>query len=209
MFDELAHEAVAVRMHARRLEPDQDVADGEIGTRQNFIAFDRANREPRKIVITTFVQARHLGGLSADQRATRIPAAIRDASDNLARHPDVELPDREVIEKEQRLRALHDEIVDAHGDEIDADRRMPPCIDGDLELRTDAVVRRDKYRIAVTCPLQIEEATETAEINVGAGPARRFRERLDGSNQRISRVDINARVGIGDGSLRFFVSRGH
>ena len=93
---------------------------------------------------------------------------------------------------------MHDEIVDAHGDKVDADRRMPARIDGDLELRADAVVRRDEDRIAKTGAFQIEQAAEAAEIHVGSGPARRFGERLDRSNQRIPGIDVDTGAGIRD-----------
>jgi hypothetical protein len=55
---------------------------------------------------------------------------------------------REIVEKEHRLRALDDEIVDAHGDEVDADRVMDPGLDGDFQLGADAVIGRHQDRIA-------------------------------------------------------------
>ena len=48
-------------------------------------------------------------------------------------------------------------------------------------------------RYLASCRVQ-----ETAEIDIGSGPARRLRERLDRRNQRVPGVDIDARTGVGD-----------
>ena len=42
----------------------------------------------------------------------------------LGAEPHVELPAGEVIEEEERLGALHEDIVGAHRDQVDADRVM-------------------------------------------------------------------------------------
>ena len=59
----------------------------------------------------------------------------------------IELAAGKIIEKEQRLGALDDEIVDAHGDEVDADRVVNAGLDGDLDLGADAVIGGDEDRI--------------------------------------------------------------
>ena len=63
-----------------------------------------------------------LGGLAADQRAARLLAAGRDALDDVGGDRDVEPLADVVVEEEQRLGALHQDVVDAHRDEVDADR---------------------------------------------------------------------------------------
>ena len=60
----------------------------------------------------------------------------------------IELAAGEIVEKEQRLGALHHEVVDRHGDEIDADGVVAAGLDGDLDLGADAVGRGDQDRIA-------------------------------------------------------------
>ena len=59
----------------------------------------------------------------------------------------IELAAGKIIEKEQWLGALHDEVVDRHGDEIDADRVMPSGLDRDLDLGADAVGGGDEDRV--------------------------------------------------------------
>ena len=83
-----------------------------------------------------------LGRLAADQRAAGLLAAARDALDDLAGDGDVELAAGEVVEEEQRLGALDQDVVDAHRDEVDADRVVAVERERELELGADAVGAR-------------------------------------------------------------------
>ncbi len=87
-------------------------------------------------------RARMLGGLAADQRAAGAFAAGRDALDHLGRDVDVEPLADEVVEEEQRLGALHEDVVDAHRDEVDADRVVP----AERAARDRASCRRRRCR---------------------------------------------------------------
>ena len=81
---------------------------------------------------------------------------------------DVELAGGEIVEEEQRLGALHDDVVDAHRDEVDADRRVDAGVDGDLELGADAVIGGDQHRIDETGRLEVEQAAKAADFGIGA-----------------------------------------
>ena len=116
--------------------------------------------------------------------------------------PRIELAGGEVVEEEERLGALHDQVVDAHGDEVDADRVEDAGVDGDLELGADAVGGGDQDRVAEARRLQVEQAAEAADLGVGAGPAGRAHQRLDRLDQRVAGVDIDAGIGVGDGPER-------
>ena len=101
------------------------------------------------------------------QPAWRQPSAI--AGDDALGDVALELAGREIVEEEQRLGALHDQIVDAHRDEIDADPVVAIAVDRELELGADAVVGRDQQRIVEARRLEIEEAAEAAQLGIGAG----------------------------------------
>ena len=51
-----------------------------------------------------------------------------------------------VVEEEDRLGALHDHVVRAHGDEVDADRVVAAGLDGQPQLGADAVGAGDHHR---------------------------------------------------------------
>src|SRR5262249_7489233 len=105
---------------------------------------------------------------------------------------DVEPAAREVVEEEQRLGALHDEVVDAHGDEVDADGVVPAGGDGELELGADAVGGGDQDRVTVARSLGVEEGAEAAEAGGRAAAGRGARQRLDRLDQRVAGVDVDA-----------------
>ena len=70
------------------------------------IALHRADRKAGKVVVALAVEARHLGGLAADQRGARHAATLGDTLDHARRDINIESGRGEIIEEEQRLRAL-------------------------------------------------------------------------------------------------------
>ncbi len=78
----------------------------------------RARRFAR--VRTFLIHARHFCGLTADERAAGLLAALCNALDHLRRDGDVELAAAVVVKEVQRLRALHEQVVHRHSDEVDA-----------------------------------------------------------------------------------------
>src|SRR5262249_25138370 len=139
----------------------------------------------------------HFGGFPADERTVRLPAAGRNAGDHARRHFRREFSAREVVEEEQRLSALHHEIVDRHGYEVDADRVVTAGLDRDLDLGADAGGGGDENRIGISGPLDVEYATEPADFRVRAGPGGGAHEGLDQFDQPIARVNVDTGFRIG------------
>jgi hypothetical protein len=104
----------------------------------------------------------------------------------------IELAGGEIVEEEQRLGALHDEVVDAHGDEVDADRVVDAGVDGDLQLGADAVIGRDQDRVGEAGGLEVEQAAEAADLAIGAGPAGGAHQRLDLLDHQVAGIDVDA-----------------
>ena len=117
-----------------------------------------------------------------------------------SRHRDVQLAGRVVVEEEQGLRALHDDVVDAHGDEVDADRVVPPGVDRKSQLGADAVGARYQHRLAVTGG-QLHQGAEAADAGEHLGALRAAHERLDALDELVAGVDVDARVAITDGAF--------
>ena len=76
-LDDLAHQRIAVRVHARRGKAEHHVARGDIGARQQRAALGGADRKAREIVVAVLVEAGHFGGLAADQRAAGLAGSPR------------------------------------------------------------------------------------------------------------------------------------
>ena len=158
---------------------------------------DRADAEPRQIIVAGRIHAGHFRCFAADQRAACLLAAIRDARDYPLRNAAFERSGGEIVEEEQRLRALHDQVVDAHGNQIDADGIVPVVIDRQLQLGADAIVRGDQQGVLEPGRLGIEESAESAELGVRPGPGGRAHQRADRLDQRIACRDRDTCAFVG------------
>ena len=181
-----AHEREAVGMHAGGGQAEQQVTDHD-PAREQGAALGRADGEAGEVVVAARVEARHLRRLTTDQRRPGLAAAGGDALDDRRADMRIEPPRREIIEEEEGFGALHHEVVDAHGDEVDADARVPPGLDGDLHLRADAVVGGHEDRIAEAGGLEVEQTAEAADLGIGARPSRRPHQRLDTLDHGVAR----------------------
>ena len=92
---------------------------------------------------------------------------------------------------------MDDEIVDAHRDEIDADRMVNIALDRELDLRAHTVIRRNKNRIDESRRLEIEKAAETADFRIGPRPPRRAHQGLDFLDHGFAGINVDAGLRIG------------
>ena len=91
----------------------------------------------------------HLAASAADQRAAGLLAALGDAADHPHRHRGIQLAAGEIVEEEERLGALHEHVIHAHRDEVDADTVVAVEQEGELQLGANAVGAGDENRLAV------------------------------------------------------------
>src|SRR5262245_65566621 len=68
-LDETADQRIAIRMRSGRSEAKDDIAWSHIEARQDLLTLNRAHREAREIIIAAMINAGHLGGLTANERA--------------------------------------------------------------------------------------------------------------------------------------------
>ena len=76
-------------------------------------------------------------------------AAIADALNDALQPDRVVGIHGHVIEEKEGFGARADDVVDAHGDQVDADRVVDARRLGDFEFRADAVGSRNENRVAV------------------------------------------------------------
>ena len=104
----------------------------------------------------------------------------------------VEPADGDVVEEEQRLGALAHDVVDAHGDEVDADGVEAAGGLGDERLGADAVGRRHQHRVAVAVAGEGEQPAEAADVADDLGPERRADVVLDALDRLLAGRDVDA-----------------
>ena len=142
-------------MQARGRQAEDQVAGEYLGAVDDVLALDDADREARQVVLVLRVHAGHLRGLAAEQDAAKpAAAALHDAGDDALGAFQLELAGGVVVEEDQGLGAAADQVVDAHGDEVDADRVVPVEGEGELELGADAVGAGDEVPGAVAVEVE-------------------------------------------------------
>ena len=142
--------------------------------RRRAAAAGRARRRPRRSRRGRSRLPAYIPGISAvspptrAQPACRQPSAMPPITSRAVRHR--QPAGGVVVEEEQGLGALHHQVVDAHRDEVDADRVVPADLDGELQLGADAVGGGDQDRVGEAGGLQVEQRAEAADAADRAGP---------------------------------------
>ena len=143
------------------------------------------------------IEAAHLSGLAANEGAAGLFAGVRDALDDSGDLLGVELADGEVVEEEERLSTLDEDVVDAHGNGVLADRVVLVEHEGQAQLRADAVGAGDEHRLLVLAGIQRKETAEAAEVAEDLRTIRRLDAVLDEFDGVVASIDVDAGILIG------------
>src|SRR5436309_3523964 len=84
------------------------VAGGDAAAVDDLRPLDGADDEAGDVVLAVGIEAGHLGGLAAEQRAAVLAAGARQSLDDAHGDVGIETAGRQVIEEEERLRPLHE-----------------------------------------------------------------------------------------------------
>ncbi len=196
--EQLAGQRIAVGMQAGRGKADEHIAGLDLGAGDQLLFVNNADDEAGEVVFAVGIKARHLGGLSADQRAAVGLAGVGEAGDDLFDDALIEASGGEVIEKEERGRALDRDIVDAMIDQVCADSVVKAHFKGDLELGANAVGARNQHRRGISGCIEAKEAAEAADFAehlFTKGPLCQVFDPLFGA---VAAGDVDSGVGVGD-----------
>jgi len=180
-------------------QPEDDVSRHHLAAVDDGVVLHHADAETRQVVIRIGVHAGHLGRLAANERHARQLAAAGDARDDLVRHCLVELAGGVVVEKVKRFGTLDDDVVGAHGDQVDAHAVMVSRVDGQAQFGAYTVGSGDQYRPAIAIHRQLEQPSEAAEAGHDAPAPGCFGQWLDALDKAIAAFDIDAGIAISDG----------
>ena len=143
--EDAAHEGKAVRVHAGGGHGDERVALAHGGAREDALLVHEADGEAREVILVLGIEARHLGGLAADEGGSGLDAALGHARDDVGYALRHVLAAGDVVEEEERSGAGADDVVDAHGDAVYAHGVVLVHEEGYLELGAHAVRARDEH----------------------------------------------------------------
>ena len=135
------HEREAVRVEPRGRQPEDDVSVRHTRAVDERVARDQADAGPGEVELLVAIDARHLGGLAPEQRASGRAADVGRALDELRDLLEVEPVRRDVVEEEERVGAGRQDVVHAVRGEVAPRVAEPPRASREDELRPDPVRR--------------------------------------------------------------------
>ena len=182
-------------MRSARCEADESVARGNRLTVDDLVVLHDADAETGEVVVALRVKARHLGRFSAGQGAAREFTAFGDALDDAFGNVDVQCAGGIVVEKQERLGAGNQDVVDAHSHQILADLVMAAGVNGEFELGADAVRTGDEDWPLVSSR-NLGERRKAAEATQHFRAPRGFAGGCDTLNEFVTGVDVDTGVAI-------------
>src|ERR1700730_878546 len=189
-------------MRAGGGQPDDRITGIDPCAVDDRTLLNHAHAEPGEVVIVTRVDARHFGGLTTDQRRSRLDAAFGDTSDYRLRDVDSQLPCRVVVQKEEGLRSLDDNIVHAHGDQVNSNGVVATGVDREPKFCADAVRARNEHGLLVACG-DFHQGAEAADAREDFGALRAPNDWLDALDELIARIDVDTGVAVGNSSVNW------
>ena len=201
---QLARQRVAVGVQPGGGQPDQHVARLDARAGDHLVAVHRAHDEARQVVLAVGVEAGHLRRLAADQHAAVGLAGVGQPADHALDHLGVELAGGQVVEKEERRRALHGNVVHAVVHQVGAHGVVQAQLEGHLQLGSHAVGRADQDGLLPALHVQPEQRAEAADSAQHIAIKGLLRQVLDALLGAVAAAEVDAGVGVGHGfGLRF------
>ncbi len=92
---------------------------------------------------------------------------------------------------------MHNEVIDAHGDQVDTNRIVTVKLEGKLKLGADTIGRGDQYRWLVLVLVKGKQPAEATDVGQNFRAVGRFDQRFDHIDEAIAGFNVNASVFIG------------
>src|SRR6266576_2433057 len=146
---DLARERVPVRVQSGRRVADQLIARRYAIAVKRVVLFHHTDNRARQIVVTRRVQIGELRRFSAGERHVVRAATARNARHDLRRDLRDEIAGREIVEKGERPRTVHDNVIHRVVHEILADGVVHVGGRGDEHLAADPVRRHHEQRLLI------------------------------------------------------------
>ena len=199
----MADQGVAVGVQAAGLHRDHHVAGAYATGAEQLARLHHSGGGAGDVVVVGVEQAGVLGGLAADERAAGDDAGLGDALDDGRDPLGDDAAAGDVVGHEERLGAAHDEVVDDHADEVEADRVVHVHQLRDRDLGADAVGRGGQQRPLVAGQRRgVEEPGEATEAADHLGAAGLLDPPLHQVDRAVGRLDRDPGRGVGPGSGR-------
>ena len=152
------------------------------------------------------IDARHLGRLPADEHAAGLPAGCGHAAHHGSHHLRIEAGGSNVIEEEERLGALHQDVISTVVDDVLADGLEGSRLRGQHGLGADAIGGgHQRRRLHARQRSRIVNPAEAADAGQHTGVVRAAHSRAHQRHGFVAGVDGHTGRVVGGGcSPRLF-----
>ena len=159
----LAAQGEAVGMDARGGERKDHVAGSHFGVVDDLLFIDDTDGKACEVVVLGGHKTGVLGGLTADQRRAGLHAALGNAGNDSGDLLGNVFAARDIVQEEKGSCAAANNVVDTHGDGINADGVVLVHEDRELDLRA-ATVRAGNENGLLHTHGKSEAAAEAADV---------------------------------------------
>jgi hypothetical protein len=163
---------------------------------EEALALDHGDGKTREVVLATGIEARKFRGFAAQQRAPGLQATLGNAGDDRGGDLDVQATAGEIVQEEDGFGTGAQDVVDAHGHQIDADGGVAAGQERELELGADAIGAGHEHGIPPAA-VQREQATESAESAEDPGAPGAASQGGDAVHESVTALDVDASAGVG------------
>ena len=198
-IEDLPDKGIAVGMDPAGGQTENHIACLHRFFPDDFFLIDDADRKAGQVIVLRLHGAGVLRGFAADQGTAGLNAAFRDARDQGCDLFGLVSADGDVVEEKQRLCTAADDVVDAHGDAVDADGMVDAHQLGDALLGADAVRTGNEDGRLHAGELRTEQTAEAADVRDNTGNESTLNMLLHETDALIAGLDVDAGGGVGCG----------
>src|SRR5689334_19460960 len=120
----------------------------------------------------------------------------RKTFDDFSENVRLQFSGAEIIEKKQRLRAQHGDVIDAMIYQVLADGIVPIHGESDFQLRPDPIDARNQHRLFVTARIQREQSAKPPYLAQHLAPMRGSKQLRQRGLDLVSKINIHTSSGI-------------
>ena len=179
-------------------EAEHHVAGPDAAAVDDFAFFHHAHGEAGQIVFAFGIHAGHFGRFAANQGAAGLFAALGDAFNHIGGARHIELAAGEIVEEKQRLCALHEDVVHAHGHQVDAHGVVNIPFKRQFQLGAYAVGAAYQHGVLILFA-DFHQRAEAAQAAQHFGAHGALGKGFDVFDQLVARIDIDTGIAVAEG----------
>ena len=191
--ENLPHQAEPIAVDSGGSDSDQHVTHLYLCSVYKFALLDDSGCVAGYVIFPILIHAGHFGSLSANKGTAGLAAAFGDSGDYCLNHFRTGLALGDIVKEYKRFSSLCKDVIDAHGNSVDADGVVLVHRKGYLEFRSDTVGSAHENRLLDVKGAEIEHPAKSTYIAHYPKPRSRSYMFLDPPDDIVTGFQADAR----------------